>query len=84
MMESGKENKVTEIIIEMIQHDNLAIRYEGIVLAMRHKINAAVPYIVKEKENGATPDGYGNFGGKSRGQKIPETSPCMRSDLLRR
>ena len=60
MMESGKENKVTEIIIEMIQHDNLAIRYEGIVLAMRHKINAAVPYIVKEKENGATPDGYGN------------------------
>lgn len=60
MLDSGKKNTVDEIIATMIQHDYLAVRYEGIVLAMRHKIKAAVPYIVQEKDNGNIPQGYGN------------------------
>lgn len=60
MFDCGKMNKVEEIIIAMIEHEYLAIKYDGIVLAKKHKIKAAVPYILREKDNNCIPEGYGN------------------------
>ena len=60
MLDDGKMNTVEEIIITMIKHDYLAIRYEGITLAKKHKLKSALPYIIKEKDNDIFPKGYGN------------------------
>lgn len=59
MLDEGRENIVEEIIITMIKHDYLAIKYEGIALAKKHKIKSAVPYIIIEKDNDIIPEGYG-------------------------
>lgn len=59
MLDCGKNNTVDEVIIAMIEQDYLAIKYDGITLAMKHKIKAAVPYIINEKDNNTVPEGYG-------------------------
>lgn len=60
LISHGKRQQAEEIIIEMIEQEYLAIKYDGITLAMKNKMQSAIPYILKVKDIDQSPAGYGN------------------------
>ena len=73
------DKQTTDIICNMITCNELAIKYDGMNLARQYKVQKAIPFIEKEKDNHESPPGYGN---KSYGFTIGQIARIALSELV--
>lgn len=61
LIAQDKMQFAAQIVIEMIEQEYLAIKYNGITLAMKHKIKDAIPAILNESDNNQIPSNYAYY-----------------------